>query len=52
MAKAKFGKADENTLREFAAEIRRLTNYPLPDEIVETAIKAVKPKLVKEEKEL
>lgn len=35
---------DEETLREFAAEIKRLTNFPLSDSIVKEAIKAMKPK--------
>jgi len=46
MDKAKFSKIDESTLREFAAELKRLTNFPLSDEIVEAAIKTTKPKLV------
>lgn len=52
MVKVKYGRADEDTLREFAAEIKRLTNFPLDDEIVEEAIKAMKPKPIKEEQEL
>ena len=49
MAKAKYAKVDQNILKEFAAEIKRLTNFPLSDEVVEAAIKAMKPKLAKEE---
>ena len=33
---------DKKLLRDFAAEIKRLTNFPLSEGIVEEAIKAVK----------
>ena len=36
-------------LREFAAEISRITNYPIAPETVNRAIEAVKPKLLGEE---
>jgi len=35
---------DKKTLKEFAAELKRLTNFPLTDDIVEEAIKATKAK--------
>lgn len=47
--KPKYSKADRDTLREFAAELKRLTNFPLTDAVVEQAIAAMKPKLEKED---
>lgn len=42
-------KVNRQVLRRFAAEITRITNYPLSPDTVNQAIKAVEPELEKEE---
>lgn len=39
-------RVNREILKEFAAEISRITNYPIAPETVNRAIEAVKPKLI------
>lgn len=41
-------RVNREILREFAAEISRITNYPIAPETVNRAIEAVQPKLLEE----
>ena len=47
--KPQISQLDRAILKEFAAEITRITHYPLSDDTVNRAIEAVKPKMKQEE---
>lgn len=50
MPKSYYPTVSRSILKVFAAELQRLTNFPLTDKLVDQAVEATMPKLKREEK--